>query len=170
MILTTLPGSAPQVAQAVVVFFMVGLEFTPGKFVVYLGVLSLAGCLGANLGFLVGMFTSDIRRMQEILTPMLMPMMIFSGYMLPYPSIPAYLQWMYWLSIYQYVFSILSINHFSGLVFRDCPVGVTACTGEMILANYGLDTTPISRLFCILAGILTALCAAGYAVLRTKSP
>ena len=61
---------------------MVGLEFTAAKFAIYLLVLSLAASIGAFLGFIVGIYTSDLKQTQEILTPLLMPMIIFSGYML----------------------------------------------------------------------------------------
>jgi ABC-type Na+ efflux pump permease subunit len=67
--------------QALLVFFLVGLDFTLFKFLGYLLVLSLAAGMGAFLGFIVGTHTSDLKRTQELLTPILMPMIVFSGYM-----------------------------------------------------------------------------------------
>lgn len=70
-----------QLVQALLVFFLVGLDFTWLKFGGYLLVLSLAAGMGAFLGFIVGTHTSDLKRTQELLTPILMPMILFSGYM-----------------------------------------------------------------------------------------
>jgi len=81
------------IPQAVIVFFMVGLDFSLKKFVVYLLVLWLASVMGAFIGFIVSTYTTDFRSMQETLTPLLMPLLMFSGYMLPYPTIPYYLKW-----------------------------------------------------------------------------
>lgn len=151
-------SSIYQFMQAIIVFFLVGLDFTPFKFFLYLLLLSLAASLGAFLGFIVGTYTSDLKRTQEILTPLLMPMIIFSGYMLPLPQIAVYLRYVcvhrahemsisspdllphatpsstqphrpvYYISFYQYIFSALVINHFSDLKFTCSAVNVACMT------------------------------------------
>lgn len=84
---------AYQIPQAIIVFFMVGLDFSSKKFGIFVLVLWLASVMGAFIGFIVSTFTTDFRSMQETLTPLLMPLLMFSGYMLPYPTIPNYLKW-----------------------------------------------------------------------------
>ena len=55
-----------QLTDVAIVFFMVGLPFTIKRFFLYMGVCAIGSCIGASLGFLVGCFTSDIHRMQQV--------------------------------------------------------------------------------------------------------
>ena len=158
-------------AQAIIVFFLVGMEFTVLKFATYVLVLVMAATIGSSLGFLIGIVTADIKRMQEILTPLLMPMLIFSGYMIQYPHIPHYLRWIYHTSVYQYVFSSLVINHFADVRFEDCPHPAPYCysRGPDFLLTMGIHEGDLTRDLAILAFGLALLCACGYALLRYKS-
>lgn len=164
-------ASIYQLFQALLVFFLVGLHFTVGKFLVYLFVLALAASMGAFLGFIVGTYTSDLKRTQEVLTPLLMPMIIFSGYMLPLPQIPTYLRFMYYSSFYQYVFSSLAINHFSGLEFTDCSPLNSFCLskGDQYLALVGLAPSMLARNLVICVGFLLLLIGLGFMGLRRVS-
>jgi ABC-type multidrug transport system permease subunit len=159
-----------QVTQAMIVFFMVGLEFTAIKFIRYLVFLSLAASSGAFMGFIVGIHTSDLKRTQEILTPLLMPMMLFSGYMLPYPQLPVYLRWLYWISIYQYIFSGLVLNHFEGLEFKDCNFNILCFSkGEYYLDALGLNPGFLYNDLLICIGWLIFLVILGFVVLHRAS-
>ncbi|GAB5030619.1 atp-binding cassette sub-family g member 2-like [Nannochloropsis oceanica] len=164
-------ASTYQFLQALLVFFLVGLDFTVQKFVVYLFVLALAASMGAFLGFIVGTYTSDLKKTQEVLTPLLMPMLIFSGYMLPLPQIPTYLRFLYFSSFYQYVFSSLAINHFAGLEFRDCSVVNVVClrNGDQYLALVGLAPEMLGRNLLVCVGFLVGLILLGFYSLRRVS-
>jgi hypothetical protein len=59
----------PWFTHAMILFFMVGLEFTATKVIRYLVLLSLATSSGASVGFIVGIHNSGLTRTQEILTP-----------------------------------------------------------------------------------------------------
>lgn len=163
--------STYQILQALIVFFMVGLDFTAERLTVFLLVLVLAACIGASLGFLLGTLTPNIQRIQQIVTPFLMPMLIFSGYMLPLPDIPKYLRWLYYSSVFQYIYSTLLRVHFVGLVFDDCHAAQLGCyrTGEAVLHKLQVDPEGTPRAIGVLFLILSALCVSGYLVLRHKS-
>eukprot|EP00624_Nannochloropsis_granulata_P005153 evm.model.NODE_3634_length_32890_cov_30.974672.10 len=105
MVVACLQSSVFLIVDAGIVFGMAGLPFTMGKLGVYLGMCALGGCIGAALGFLVGCLTSDIQRMQQIVVPTLLPLLVFSGYMIPLARMPKYLKWLYWGSFYQYMYS-----------------------------------------------------------------
>ena len=164
-------ASIYQLLQALLVFFLVGLDFTVRKFLVYLFVLALAASMGAFLGFIVGTYTSDLKRTQEVLTPLLMPMIIFSGYMLPLPQIPTYLRFLYYSSFYQYVFSSLAINHFAGLEFTDCSIVNVFCLrqGDQYLALVGLAPEMLVRNLLVCVGFLVGLIVLGFYSLRRVS-
>jgi ABC-type polysaccharide/polyol phosphate export permease len=110
----------------------VGLDASGGKLISYLLILWLAACIGACLGLVVGTRTSDLHSAQQALTPILMPMMLFSGYMLPYPLIPRWLRWAYHISPYQHVFSALVANHLHNLRFHDCYFPAPTASGHRI--------------------------------------
>ncbi|KAM3573414.1 hypothetical protein VYU27_004594 [Nannochloropsis oceanica] len=173
-----LQSSVFLIVDAGIVFGMAGLPFTVGKLGVYLGVCALGGCIGAALGFLVGCLTSDIQRMQQIVVPTLLPLLVFSGYMIPLARMPKYLKWLYWGSFYQYMYSSLVINHFSGLTFTDCPTRSTGSDvegytckhhGEEVLAALALAPDQLVRNAGVLVGTLVVFLSLGYTALRYKS-
>ena len=51
------------------------------------------------------------------------PMLLFSGYVIPYADIPVFFRWIYYVSIFQWAFTILRINQFHDLDFADGGTG-----------------------------------------------
>ena len=50
-------------------------------------------------------------------------MLLFSGYVIPYADIPVFFRWIYYVSIFQWAFTILRINQFHDLDFADGGTG-----------------------------------------------
>jgi ABC-type Na+ efflux pump permease subunit len=61
-----LTSAAYLLSDVALVFFMVGMDFTWRGFLLYALLLVLGSCIGAALGFLMGVLTSDIRRVQQV--------------------------------------------------------------------------------------------------------
>ncbi len=55
------------------------------------------------------------------MTPLLVPLILFSGFIIPYQQIPSFFKFLYDLSFFQHAIAILEINYFAGLKFSDCP-------------------------------------------------
>ena len=59
---------------------------------------------------------------RSLLSPILSPMMLFCGFVLPHSAMPSWIAWAYYLSFLQYALSVLQISHLQDKVFtRDCP-------------------------------------------------
>jgi len=101
---------------------MVGLSLTAAKFANFAGCLVLLELIGSCLGILIGCTSNDINDARTTLVPTLAPLLIFSGYVVPYNNIPVYFTWAYYASFFQYSFALLMINEFADRTFAvDCP-------------------------------------------------
>jgi len=109
-------------ALVVPLYFLVGFAATPTKFLVFLAAQALMSGVGLAIGMLVGALSRDLDEAKNLTMPILAPMMVFSGYVLPYNSIPSYFKPFYYASFWQYCLGILQINEFSGRVYTEkCP-------------------------------------------------
>ncbi|KOO23546.1 ABC2 type transporter superfamily protein [Chrysochromulina tobinii] len=110
------------VLVALPVYFMVGLSLTARQFGIFGGCLVLLELIGSCIGIMIGCTSNDINDARTQLVPVLAPLLIFSGYVVPYNNIPAYFTWAYYASFFQYSFALLMINEFADRTFtRDCP-------------------------------------------------
>ena len=89
--------------------------------------------IGTTIGIAVGSAADSFQDAQAMVAPTLIPLILFSGYLIPYDQIPTYFQWLYNLSFFQFAISILQINQFKGMKFTDCDIDTT----ELIMANNG---------------------------------
>jgi hypothetical protein len=58
---------------------------------------------------------------QAAVVPLLVPLILFSGYLIPYAQIPTYFRFLYDMSFFQHAIAILEINQFKDVHFTDCP-------------------------------------------------
>ena len=68
----------------------------------------------------VGTHAKDIQEAQGMIIPVLMPLMLFSGFFLPYEEIPFFFRWLYEISFLRYAFNVLKINQWQDVTFDDC--------------------------------------------------
>ena len=109
-------------------YFLVGLELRSfGQFMTFTGVLCILSVCGAGLGICVGTLAKDIQEAQGLVIPILMPLMLFSGFFLPYHDIPVYFRWLYEISFLRYAFNIVKMNQWQGVDFDDCKMNKTVC-------------------------------------------
>eukprot|EP00756_Hemistasia_phaeocysticola_P029706 Hpha_TRINITY_DN16247_c1_g1::TRINITY_DN16247_c1_g1_i1::g.15438::m.15438 len=102
------------------VYTMVGLRFDQFQApLIFLGVLLLCSGIGVSLGIAVGATSDDVRQAQQKILPTIVPMLLFSGWVIPYHNIPVFLKWVYWISMFQYAFAALKVNQFHGITFHD---------------------------------------------------
>jgi len=86
-------------------------------------------------------------------------MLLFTGFYLNVNSIPKYLIWLYWTSLFHYAFEALVINELQNVPFHCLPSefvgGVCPITnGNKIISNLGY-TTSLSNIWIDVAFILT---------------
>lgn len=169
---------------ALPIYFLVGLRLELLAFVVFVAALAVLSWIGVAFGLTVGAVANDIKQAQAAIAPSMVPLLLFSGYMIPYAQIPSYFRWLYDISFFQYGLAILQINQFAGMNFTDCPpplpAGVPpACapltdlllatcypTGDDYLRQSNIEPDDIWRDFGFLGGYVVVLSVASYYVTR----
>jgi hypothetical protein len=107
--------------------------------------------------------------------PTLVPLELFSGYIIPYNKIPDYFLFLYNISFFAYALSLLEINQFSGAEFSECspPAPGDTCppaacfqTGEQLLASMNVYEDDVGRDVLALAVTFSLLSFLGYYAMR----
>ena len=106
---------------AVPVYTLVGLQPSIMRFFIFLAALSCLVWLGVGVGIAVGANATTFQEAQAAIVPLLVPLILFSGYLIPYAQIPYYFKWLYEASFFQHAIAILEINQSSPVDFTDCP-------------------------------------------------
>uniref|UniRef100_A0A7S0AEH6 ABC transporter domain-containing protein n=1 Tax=Pyrodinium bahamense TaxID=73915 RepID=A0A7S0AEH6_9DINO len=101
-------------------YVLVGLPLEIVRFTVFLLTAFLVILMSCAAGSTVGAFTRDADGNRAVLMPLMIPMVLFSGYVIPYTQIPLIWKPIYFLSPLQWGMSILETNQYKGLTFVDC--------------------------------------------------
>jgi ABC-type multidrug transport system ATPase subunit/ABC-type multidrug transport system permease subunit len=109
--------------MAVPPYFLVGLQLEADKFFIFFGVLVVMSWIGVGLGIGVGSRCDSVDDAPKMIMPLLLPLMMFSGFLIPYNEIPVYFRWLYHFSFFQYGLNIFMVNQFDSIVFTDCGTG-----------------------------------------------
>jgi len=108
------------------IYFLVGLRLEVAAFCIFVSTLAVMSWIGVSFGLIIGAIANDFKQAQGAIAPSLVPLILFSGYLIPYAQIPAYFKWLYDLSFFQYALAIVLINQYSGTKFTDCPPAIPA--------------------------------------------
>jgi hypothetical protein len=147
------------------VIVMVGLNPAWDRVIVMLLCAFLVAIIGAMIGVTLGATSQGLKQAQGKVLPAIVPMLLFSGYVIPYADIPAVFRPIYYISIFQYAFTILRINQFHGLEFTD------GTTGDEYLAlvNCSVDDHSVPAMFGILAAYALTTTLLAYYIVRFKA-
>jgi len=137
---------------------IVGLFDSARKFFLFLAVDLLITCFGSALGIWLGSTSRDIKEAQSRMLPIVFPLLLFGGFLLPKPSIPDYFIWLYYLSPFQWALTSLLIVEFVGLTFVDGPYS----TGTEYLESQNIDPDNLGFNIGMLAIICIAVYVGGY--------
>lgn len=117
--------------------------------------------------------------------PLIVPMILFCGYIIPVDNISIAFRWIYYIDPFQWAFAIMRLNQFDGWVFDECPTIADRtkgafcfcttihprCTGIDYLTNAAaLDpkTHHISTYFLYLCCFFIAILIPTFIVVRAK--
>mmetsp|Transcript_73595 Transcript_73595/g.186019 ORF Transcript_73595/g.186019 Transcript_73595/m.186019 type:complete len:637 (-) Transcript_73595:45-1955(-) len=121
-------------------YLLVGLPLEFRRFSIFLLTSFLVILMACAAGSVVGTRTKDADGNRAVLMPLLIPMVLFSGYVIPYDQIPVVWKPLYYASPVQWGMTLLETNQYKGLVFQDCdpsvPIDQRHCfaTGDELLA------------------------------------
>eukprot|EP00512_Aurantiochytrium_limacinum_P012641 CAMPEP_0171568526 /NCGR_PEP_ID=MMETSP0961-20121227/1814_1 /TAXON_ID=87120 /ORGANISM="Aurantiochytrium limacinum, Strain ATCCMYA-1381" /LENGTH=677 /DNA_ID=CAMNT_0012122667 /DNA_START=84 /DNA_END=2117 /DNA_ORIENTATION=- len=154
------------------IYFMVGLQPKLVNFLTFLCIMLLMTMIGNVLGVIVGAISKDLIEAQNTLAPMLAPMIISAGYVIPYKQLNAPLRCVYHISFFQFGLSALQLNE-----FKDLPIEIKIedyeipLTGNFILKNFlSLDpaTHHVEDYLLRLVAALFIIIVIGYLVVRHR--
>jgi ABC-type multidrug transport system ATPase subunit len=180
------------------VYSLVGLSAGADQVAYFVAILALMSCIGSSLGIIVGATSADLDSARGAIVPTLVPLLIFSGYLIPFAQIAPYFRWAYYASFFQYSLGALEINEFAHRAYsRDCPAAraaeaaialihatyphvplpplpanYTTCSGRDYLEAQGLYPLKYGGrqgYALILCGYLAVLLCAAYAVLAVRT-
>ena len=134
------------------VYFLVGLRLDGVQyFAVFFFTLLMLAIIGSGAGMIIGALSKDVQSASAMILPTLVPLMLFSGYILPYNSLKVYFKPFYFISFFQWALNLLQKNQFSGYIFADCErreVSNPTAAGELILFTVTFCANPANDLTC----------------------
>merc|ERR1712032_166778 len=107
-------------AWVVPMYILVGLPREFSKCSLFLLVSFLIVFMSCTCGSYVGARTRDQEGNRAVLAPLLVPMILFSGYVVPYAQLSPIWKPLYYVSPVRWSMSILERSHYRGVVFVDC--------------------------------------------------
>jgi len=156
--------------MTVPIFFMVGLVFTPTKFFFFLCIMVSLTCIGNALGVIMGATSEDLVAAQNKLMPTLAPLVLFSGYVIPYNQLNSVYKFFYHISFFQYGLSALQLNQLTDLDFKFSIWDTLNFTlsGNQILKEFSLDpeTHHVEDYVLILLGYCLLVSWGGYFLVK----
>eukprot|EP00117_Sycon_ciliatum_P003202 scpid43070/ scgid8098/ Protein white len=142
----------------VITYFMIGFRVDADGFFTYFAVLLMAAYQARALGFFISTLAFDNAQLGlALVTPFVIPFMLFTGVFLNPDNVPDYLIWIDRTSWFKYQWEALLINEFDDLDLGSCGNGTAFCfeNGDAVLKQLslgqGLDQ------ICFDFGILLAL-------------
>ncbi|KAK4030084.1 hypothetical protein OUZ56_023042 [Daphnia magna] len=119
-----------------ITYHAIGLNVLVARFFIACAIMILVTNAVTSFGYFVSCLISSSENAINSVTPLVTPLMYIGGFYIQNSAVPAYLDWMRYLSWFMYGNEALSINQWVGIQFNDtaCPDGV--CIGEHILNDY----------------------------------
>ncbi|XP_071808121.1 broad substrate specificity ATP-binding cassette transporter ABCG2-like isoform X2 [Asterias amurensis] len=123
-----------------ITYWMIGLKADVAAFFIYCLTLILTTVTACALSFAISSSVSIMAVATLFVAVAYIFMMIFSGLLLNISTLPVWLQWLQYISIFRYSLNSLSVNELKGLVFcGNATIPATCVPGEAYLANQGID-------------------------------
>lgn len=129
---------------AIIVYFMMGFDPRPDKFFVFLSINVLATLCTTDLFRLLGNISPSIYVAFQLTGILLITLITYCGFSIPYNNMHPWLYWIYWIDPYAYAFKALFTNEMRGLTFP--------CEGQAGLVPYGPSYTDPTHQACAIVG------------------
>jgi ATP-binding cassette, subfamily G (WHITE), member 2 len=165
----------PAAAYAAILYHMMGLKRDAGAFFVFLGILELFVACAAGLSAFVSLaYVGSPAVANLVATFSLLLSAMFGGFLIAIDSIPVWLRWAQWISVYRYAWGAMLSNEmrdqrflfdtdFEGTMI-EVEVG-----GQTYLNTFGLDPKTVARDAAALAAICVGTALAAFVALKRNS-
>ncbi|KAL3658794.1 hypothetical protein V7S43_016162 [Phytophthora oleae] len=137
LLLRILPASL----FASIFYWIMGLQATTGRFLMFSLTLVLFNVAAGAICLLVGVLSRRVGSANLGATVALLVMLLFGGFLLNSQTMPTSVGWLKHLSIFSYAFEILMTNELKGLILKFDAPGYPAVPvyGEVYLKTLGMD-------------------------------
>jgi ABC-type multidrug transport system permease subunit len=110
-----------------VAYWMIDLNNDPIKYLICCAGIILSANSAVAFGGLISAIAPSVNVALAIAGPILVPLMIFSGFFLNNDSVPDYFIWLQYLSWLGYTNEILVVNQWEGVDSIECGANATRC-------------------------------------------
>jgi len=120
---------------------MANLNNDGGRFLLCCLIVILVANCAVSFGEFVSAAAPSLNAALAMSGPLLVPLMIFSGFFLNNASVPDYFIWLKYLSWLNYSNELLMLNQWDGVKNISCPTVNAGCltTGTQILSKLNFD-------------------------------
>ena len=143
----------PIAAGGSILYFMMGLQLDVSKYFIFLLCLFLTTISATGFPFLYGAMVNNFAVATLLTSLTFVTMMIFGGLLVNITSLPGWLQWIQYVSIFRLSISTLSINELIGLNFTNSQSNSTCGFNVSMSGSIVLPPTP-GRCYLEQQGIL----------------
>ncbi|XP_064387241.1 broad substrate specificity ATP-binding cassette transporter ABCG2-like [Halichondria panicea] len=167
----------PLTVFSAITYFMIGFQYDAAKFGVFYLTLALTSMAGAALAFTCSAMVSVFAVANLLVSLIFILYMLFGGFLIGLSSIPDWISWMKYLSIFRYSIEAISVNELQDQWYSEklgpngtCPYEVKNATcyadGNLVLKyrGYSLDWLWYDQI--ALAGTTLGWLILAYIVLR----
>ncbi len=152
-----------------ILYFMVGFQPIFSKILIFIGFLILCSLCGFALGICIACIFTSLPVALAVAPLVLDPLILFSGLLLNQGAIPAYVDWIKYITPMKWGFSALAINEYDGLVlYSDSG---SPRYGSEIIRELSLDESymTISSAAAVLGSMVIILMGLAYLALYRET-
>ncbi|XP_054289076.1 protein white-like [Macrosteles quadrilineatus] len=126
-----------------IMYYMVGLNPAPAKFLQAMIIITLVSNVATSFGYFISCVSSSISVALSIGPPIVIPFLLFGGFFLNVRSVPPYFKWLSNLSWFKYGNEALLINQWSDIESIACTRSNTTCPrdGLVVLEEYSFSVS-----------------------------
>ena len=162
----------PATLFASIFYWIMGLQNTSNHFFVFLITLILFNVAAGSLSVCISIYSSTAGAANLTATFIFLIMLLFGGFLLNIDTLPGYIKWLRYTSIFYYAFEILLTNELDGIVLSfDAPnLPAVPVNGDVFLETLGLKMEDQLIDIVALVMIIILLNALAYILLTLRVP
>ncbi|CAF1485118.1 unnamed protein product [Adineta steineri] len=107
----------PSLVFSIICYFMIGLQRTTTKFLIFVLTIFMANVFGSAMCFFIAATIPVFAVALIVLVLVFVIMMVFSGFLVELTSVFSFLRWIKWMSAFRYASNVLTINEFHNIQF-----------------------------------------------------
>ncbi|KAJ3070649.1 ATP-binding cassette sub- G member 1 [Podochytrium sp. JEL0797] len=148
---------------SLICYWFVGLQNYADKYFLFVLFVCFSSCAGFSLGIALASMFESVESALGAAPMILMPLMLFSGLFINNGSIPAYFDWIKYISPFKYAYEGLMKNEYAGLTIACRSANPIPIDGQLCLDDLGFnDKFSIAVCVACLAGMVGGLIVVAY--------